>query len=160
MSAPWSRAGAAPRVNLSRDLADVTRWSREVGAAQRNVEKLQAGFGSLSARVPGQGGKSPPLRLAEPAGARDDPGQHRPHRDRAGPTTTSSSQTLEGTYRFPLPAGSSISRLALYVGNSLEEGEIVERHRARRRIFRQIVEDTIRPRDPALLEWVGGRPSR
>ena len=34
------------------------------------------------------------------------------------------------------------------------EGEIVERHRARR-IFRQIVEDTIRPRDPALLEWMG-----
>src|SRR5262245_17128077 len=64
-------------------------------------------------------------------------------------------RVLEGRYVFPLPPGVSISRLALWVGSTLVEGEIVERERARR-IFRGIVEDTVRPRDPALLEWVRG----
>ncbi len=148
------KAGAAPRVNLSRDLADVTRWSREVGSFPGNVENLNPGFGSLKARVPGQG-KSFSLKLAS----------HQVRvtiQDNIARTEieqsyyNSSSQTLEGTYRFPLPEGASISRLALYVGKRLEEGEIVERKRARQ-IFRKIVEDTIRPRDPALLEWVGGQ---
>lgn len=64
-------------------------------------------------------------------------------------------RVLEGRYVFPLPPGVSISRLALWVGSTLVEGEVVERERARR-IFRGIVEDTVRPRDPALLEWVRG----
>src|SRR5262245_59208981 len=62
---------------------------------------------------------------------------------------------LEGRYVFPLPPRASISRLALWVGSTLVEGEIVERERASR-IFRSIVNDTVRPRDPALLEWVRG----
>ncbi|NUN53265.1 MAG: hypothetical protein HUU06_10845, partial [Planctomycetaceae bacterium] len=60
---------------------------------------------------------------------------------------------LEGRYAFPLPPDASISRLALYVGDELVEGEVVERPRAAR-IFKSIVDDTVRPRDPALLEWV------
>ena len=35
------------------------------------------------------------------------------------------------------------------------EGELVEKKRAAA-IFKGIVEDTVRPRDPALLEWVRG----
>src|SRR4029078_2690499 len=35
------------------------------------------------------------------------------------------------------------------------EGKIVARERSSR-IFNGIVEDTVRPRDPALLEWVKG----
>ncbi len=62
---------------------------------------------------------------------------------------------LEGRYVFPLPARASISRLALWVGDKLVEGEVVERERAAR-IFKGIVDDTVRPRDPALLEWVSG----
>ena len=64
-------------------------------------------------------------------------------------------RVLEGRYVFPVPPDASVSRLALYVGAELVEGEIVERERAAR-IFRGIVEDTVRPRDPALLEWVKG----
>ena len=148
------RKGAAPRVALSRDLAGVTRWARQMARPAARVQQTEQGFGSLTARVPGRG-KSHALRLAS----------HQVRvviRDNVARTEieqsyyNASGQTLEGTFRFPLPADASISRLALYVGNRLEEGEIVERHRARR-IFRQIVNDTIRPRDPALLEWMGGR---
>ncbi len=64
-------------------------------------------------------------------------------------------RVLEGRYVFPVPPDASVSRLALYVGAELVEGEIVERERAAR-IFKGIVEDTVRPRDPALLEWVKG----
>lgn len=64
-------------------------------------------------------------------------------------------RVLEGRYVFPLPPRASISRLALWVGDRLVEGEIVERKRAAT-IFKGIVDDTVRPRDPALLEWVAG----
>lgn len=64
-------------------------------------------------------------------------------------------RVLEGKYIFPLPPDASISRLALWVGNDLVEGEVVERKRAAA-IFHGIVEDTVRPRDPALLEWISG----
>ncbi len=64
-------------------------------------------------------------------------------------------RVLEGRYAFPLPPDAGISRLALWVGATLVEGEIVERKRAAN-IFQSIVEDSVRPRDPALLEWVTG----
>ncbi len=65
------------------------------------------------------------------------------------------SRVLEGRYVFPLPADASISGLTLWVGDTPVEGEVVERKRAAA-IFKGIVEDTVRPRDPALLEWVSG----
>ncbi len=65
------------------------------------------------------------------------------------------SRTLEGRFLFPLPADASISRLALWVGDDLVEGEIVEKPLATR-IFKAIVDDTVRPRDPALLEMKAG----
>jgi Ca-activated chloride channel family protein len=68
-------------------------------------------------------------------------------------------RVLEGRYLFPLPPGASVGRLALWVGRELVEGEIVEQKLASR-IFRGIVEDTVRPRDPALLEWVSGSEVR
>lgn len=151
------RPGERPRVSLSQDLVRVTSWSREIGEPTRAVEQLQEGFGSLTARAPGQGGGRP-LRLAEQqvrVTIRDNIARTEVEQVYYNP----SGQTLEGTYRFPLPGGASIARLALYVGNKLMEGEVVERHRARR-IFNQIVNDTIRPRDPALLEWMGGRTFR
>ncbi len=59
---------------------------------------------------------------------------------------------LEGTYRFMLPAGAAIARLAMDVNGQMMEGEIVEREKAR-----NIYESIVRARkDPALLEWDGG----
>jgi hypothetical protein len=63
-----------------------------------------------------------------------------------------SNQRLEGTFYFPLPAGSTISRLAMYIGDNLMEGEIAEAQRARR-TFEALL---IQQQDPALLEWAGG----
>ena len=59
---------------------------------------------------------------------------------------------LEGTFRFPLPADASLSRLAMYVDGVLREGSMVERDRARD-IYESVRHAN---RDPALLEWVDG----
>ena len=61
-------------------------------------------------------------------------------------------QQLEGTFRFPLPADASLSRLAMYVNGKLMEGGMVERDYGRN-VFEQIRHTR---RDPALLEWVDG----
>ncbi|MFO0844244.1 MAG: VIT and VWA domain-containing protein [Gemmataceae bacterium] len=64
----------------------------------------------------------------------------------------SSEQRLEGTFRFPLPADASLSRLAMYVDGKLMEGGMAERDHARAAYERIVYER----RDPALLEWVDG----
>ena len=61
-------------------------------------------------------------------------------------------QQLEGTFRFPLPADASLSRLAMYVNGKLMEGGMVERDYGRK-VFEPIRHTR---RDPALLEWVDG----
>lgn len=61
---------------------------------------------------------------------------------------------LEGRYRFPIPGDASLSRLALWVGDELVEGEVLEQQRAAS-IYKRIVDRPV-PRDPALLEWVTG----
>jgi hypothetical protein len=58
----------------------------------------------------------------------------------------------EGTFVFTLPAGASISRLAMDVEGKMMEGELVERDKARR-VYESIVRAE---KDPALLEWQGG----
>jgi hypothetical protein len=79
---------------------------------------------------------------------------------------------LEGIYRFPLPAGAQIERLALETDGKLVEGEFVDRARASA-IWRGAIHNAApkekKPseefvwvrgpwRDPALLEWQrGGR---
>lgn len=66
--------------------------------------------------------------------------------------TNRSNRTVEGIYKFVLPSDASITRLALDVNGRIEEGEVLEKKQAKR-IFKSIVEDSVRPRDPALLEW-------
>ncbi len=61
-------------------------------------------------------------------------------------------QILEGRFRFPVPSDAAVSRLGLWVGDELVEGEIVEAKRALS-IYESIVDRPV-PRDPALLEWV------
>ncbi len=61
--------------------------------------------------------------------------------------------TLEGTFRFPLPAGAIVTGLAMEIDGQLMDGEILEREKARK-IYEQIVDQM---RDPALLEWEAGQ---
>ncbi len=80
-------------------------------------------------------------------------------------------EDLEGIYRFPVPAGALVDRLALEVDGKLQDGAFVERTRAAKILNGAIA--TATPiqharqdivwvpgpwRDPALLEWQqGGR---
>jgi Tfp pilus assembly protein PilF len=64
----------------------------------------------------------------------------------------SSEERLEGTFRFPLPADASLSRLAMYVDGKRMEGGMTDRDHARA-VYEQIV---YARKDPALLEWVDG----
>lgn len=112
------------------------------------------GLGTMTARAPGTTAVLAGVRLASHkvnVVIRD--GFARTEVEETFENTTQ--RTLEGRYVFPVPPDASVSRLALYVGKDLVEGEIVERERAAR-IFKGIVDDTVRPRDPALLEWVKG----
>jgi hypothetical protein len=62
-------------------------------------------------------------------------------------------EILQGTFRFPLPEGAVLVGLAMEVEGELVEGALVEREKAQR-VYEQIVDGM---RDPALLEWEGGR---
>ncbi len=57
-------------------------------------------------------------------------------------------RVIEGRFRVALPAGAALSRFAMKIGDNWQEGEVVERQRAR-----QAYEDFLhRRQDPALLE--------
>ncbi|WP_437647491.1 AgmX/PglI C-terminal domain-containing protein [Sorangium sp. So ce362] len=61
-------------------------------------------------------------------------------------------RVLEGTFRVTLPPGASLGRLAMRIGDRWQEGEVVERQRAR-----EAYEDFLhRKQDPALLEQAAG----
>ena len=60
-------------------------------------------------------------------------------------------RVLEGSFLFPLPAGSTISDFALYIGGKRQPGEMLEAKKAKS-IYEGIVR---RMEDPALLEYVG-----
>jgi hypothetical protein len=61
-------------------------------------------------------------------------------------------ETLQGTFRFPLPDDAVLVGLAMEVDGKMVEGQLVEREKAQR-VYEQIVDSM---RDPALLEWEGG----
>ncbi len=61
-------------------------------------------------------------------------------------------RTIEGRFRIALPPGAALSRFAMKLGDAWQEGEVVERQRAR-----QAYEDFLhRRQDPALLEQEAG----
>lgn len=62
-------------------------------------------------------------------------------------------ETLEGTFRFPLPDGAILTGLAMEIEGRLMHGELVEREKARR-VYEEIVDQML---DPALLEWESGQ---
>ncbi len=58
--------------------------------------------------------------------------------------------TVEGTYIFPLPPDSSVTRFSLWVGGEKVDGKVLTAEEAR-----AIYEDIVRrQRDPALLEYI------
>lgn len=62
------------------------------------------------------------------------------------------SERMEGSFRFPLPDGAILIGLAMEIDGKLQEGELVEREKARR-TYEAIVDAM---QDPALLEWEQG----
>jgi tetratricopeptide (TPR) repeat protein len=61
-------------------------------------------------------------------------------------------ETIEGRFRITLPPGAALSRFAMKIGDSWQEGEVVEKQRAR-----VAYEDFLhRRQDPALLEQEAG----
>lgn len=67
--------------------------------------------------------------------------------------TNDGEETLEGTFRFPLPEGAMLTGLAMEIDGKLTEGELVEREKARKAYEDQVD----RMIDPALLEWENGQ---
>jgi hypothetical protein len=63
-----------------------------------------------------------------------------------------SDRVIEGRFRIAMPPGATLSRLAMKIGSGWQEGEVVERQRAR-----VAYEDFLhRRQDPALLEQEAG----
>ena len=127
---------------------------RDLPAPLEPAPAAPRGLGTMTARVPGTTEVIAGVRLVShhvEVVVRDGFARTEVEEEWANDTA----RVLEGRYVFPVPPDASISRLALWVGKDLVEGEIVERERAAT-IFKGIVEDTVRPRDPALLEWTRG----
>lgn len=138
--------------------APLVRWmtagddDAEGDAAPRG--SAPRGLGTMTARVPGTNDVVSGVRLAKHhVTAEVQDGFARTVIEEEFENETN--RTLEGRFVFPLPPDASISRLALYVGDELVEGEMVERPLASR-VFKAIVDDTVRPRDPAILEQTTG----
>ncbi|MBN1773541.1 MAG: FecR domain-containing protein [Deltaproteobacteria bacterium] len=156
----------APTVAPIRDLSEVLAWADEFDPEDR----APRGLGSLTANPPGRPEKQRTLTLEK----------HDVRVRIQGPVARTeveevfkndTNQQLEGVYRFPLPPGASIARLALEVDGKLEEGAFVESERATR-IWRGVIRQATpqpsrRPReeyiwvpgpwrDPALLQWQKG----
>jgi Ca-activated chloride channel family protein len=148
VSAAEIRAAFAPAAALP-DVAPAV--STAIAASTSTAVR---GLGRMTARVPGRSEVVGGVKLA----------RHEVRVDiREGVATTTveevfdneTDRVLEGRFVFAVPPAASVSRLALWVGDDLVEGEMVERKRAAS-IFQGIVDDTVRPRDPALLEWSQG----
>src|SRR5450432_589659 len=164
--------GSEPYVSSGAALAEAVSFTEDLldGTTEASGSK---GLGELTAKKPGS---TDELRGAVKLAA------HSVHVRIAGAMArteidevfeNSSDDVLEGIYRFPIPTGAKIERLALEVDGKLEEGAFVDRDRAAS-IWRgaivhaapsarpQITDDIVWVpgpwRDPALLEWQrGGR---
>ncbi len=162
--------GREPVVASSASVADSMEWS------DRSPEELDApvlrGVGELRARKPGQTTeKDRAVRLAKHSvKVRVVDVVARTEIDET--FTNDTDEELEGIYRFPLPPGAQIERLALEVDGKMMEGAFVDRDKGAA-IWRGVIQNaapkTPKPkeeiiwvagpwRDPALLEWQrGGR---
>ncbi|WP_437527667.1 VIT domain-containing protein [Sorangium sp. So ce726] len=161
---------AAPEVASATSLADTLEWS-DRSAEEADAPALR-GLGELRARKPGATQeKERAVRLARHAvKVRIVDVVARTEIDETFANDTD--DELEGIFRFPLPPGAQIERLALEVDGKLVEGAFVDRDRGAA-IWRGVIQNAApkapKPReeiiwvpgpwrDPALLEWQrGGR---
>ncbi|HRI63791.1 MAG TPA: AgmX/PglI C-terminal domain-containing protein [Polyangium sp.] len=142
-----NQAAAAPQTD-SVEASEIVDESESAPAA------VARGFGTITGRRPATNTVVPGIRLRAHdvrVTIRDGFARTEIEEEFANDTD----MVLEGRYVFPLPSGASLSKLGLWVENELVLGEMVEKDRAAR-IFQGIVDDVVRPRDPALLEWKSG----
>lgn len=161
-------AGAAPRVEAASDLSSALEWS--TSAFEPQPEASHGALGSLVAKRPSDGRElADAVRLASHVvKVRIVDNVARTEIEEV--FENGADEVLEGIYRFPLPPGAQLERLALEVDGRLEEGVFVERERAAA-IWRGAVvnaggkkpppsDDIVWVpgpwRDPALLEWQRG----
>jgi len=163
---------ARPEVVPATDMAKRAAFGEAVVVHNEDTEAETSGLGELRAKRPGKTDeKDHAVRLTRHdvkiriAGA-----MARTEIEEV--FTNDTDDELEGLYRFPLPAGAQIERLALDVDGKLVEGEFVDASRAQA-IWRGVIQNAAptapKPReelvwvpgpwrDPALLEWKrGGR---
>ncbi len=174
-SAPVTAGGEAilgrdevPLVQAAADLGTATEWADTLPAATKGT----SGFGRLSARRPGKSNDTDQaLRLTD----------HKVEvriQGRVAKTIVTetfhndTNHTMEGVYKFPLPADAKIAALDLVVNGKWEHGAMVERARGDkiwRGVIRNATPKTKRrmPKteyvwvpgpwhDPALLKWKKG----
>jgi Vault protein inter-alpha-trypsin domain/FecR protein/von Willebrand factor type A domain len=167
--------GARVDVVPANDLAQRAAFEGELGVGLGHNEDTDgsvSGLGELRAKKPGNATeKDRAVRLtSHSAKIRVVGNVARTEVDEV--FTNDTDDVLEGIYRFPLPPGAQIERLALEVDGKLVDGEFVDKAKAAA-IWRGAIQNaapkTPRPReeiiwvpgpwrDPALLEWQrGGR---
>lgn len=161
-----------PEVVPATDMARRSAFGEELVVHNEDTEAETGGLGELRAKKPGKTDeKDRALRLS----------RHDVKIRIAGAVarteveevfSNDTDDELEGLYRFPLPPGAQMERLALDVDGKLVEGEFVDASRAQA-IWRGVIHNAAptspKPReewvwvpgpwrDPALLEWKrGGR---
>ena len=143
-------ASGPPRLAGSADLSREMGWSELVDPDDTERIEVDRGLGKLVGKTPG-GEREWKLDLVKHdinVKVQGNMAYTEIHESFKNPT----GQTLEGVYRFPLPADAQISRLSLKVGNKWMEGEFVETKRAEW-IWRDIINQW---RDPAMLKWKQG----
>ncbi|HEV8549768.1 MAG TPA: FecR domain-containing protein, partial [Polyangiaceae bacterium] len=147
---------AEPSVGFSSALGDSLGWSDETFGEDARALSTR-GLGELRAKKPGQDSERAGavtlashqvrVRIAGVVARTEIEEVFENHTD----------DVLEGIYRFPLPPGAQIERLALDVDGKLEDGAFVDRERAAA-IFRGAIVNAA-PKQPKPVDeivWVPG----
>ncbi len=155
------------------DLAQRAAFGEQLIATHNeDTEAPASGLGELRARRPGRTGeKDHAVHLAK-HGVKIRIAGNVARTEIDETFSNDTSDELEGIYRFPLPHGAQIERLALEVDGKLVDGEFIDKAKAAA-IWRGAIQNAApqqpRPKeelvwvpgpwhDPALLEWArGGR---
>ncbi|MSP26544.1 MAG: hypothetical protein EXR75_15630, partial [Myxococcales bacterium] len=143
--------GAAPWVSSAPRLGDALAFEDPSSDSQ-----AARGLGELKAKKPGSDEeRSMAVRLTRHhVKTRIVDGFARTEVEEVFENTTD--EVLEGIYRFPLPSGAQIERLALDVDGKLEEGAYVDRDRAMAIWRGAIVNSGGKPKPREQIIWVPG----
>ncbi len=142
-----------------------------LGEKKPNDESEAGGVGELRARRPGHADENDRALRVENHAVKVRIAGAMARTEIEETFSNDTNDDLEGIYRFPVPAGALVDRLALDVDGNLQEGAFVEKTRAEKILKGAIANATAIPqaqsdivwvpgpwRDPALLEWQqGGR---